>query len=207
MTDETDRDAKRRIFFDNLACGWEERNYPPELRQQAAEMVFGLGIERGQTILDVGCGQGILLPFLRNAVGEDGRLIALDASVAMLEGVAERDAGTVAVHASAEQMPLIDGYVDAVLCFSAFPHFSDKPAAAREFYRVLKPGGRAYVLHIGGREFINRLHDMYEAVAGDHLPSEHGMRVLFTEAGFSATELDESETHYFFSASKKGDVC
>jgi len=202
MTGE--RDAMRREFFDKCAQGWEERNYSPELKRQAAEMLSGLEIAEGVTILDVGCGQGVLLPLLRRLTGANGRLIALDASAAMLEGVAERDAMALAVHAQAEKIPLIDGYVDMVICFSAFPHFSDKAAVAREFYRVLKPGGKAFVLHIGNREFINRLHDMYKAVEGDHLPSEHGMRAIFTAAGFSAIELDEGASHYYFSAVKKG---
>ena len=204
---ETHRDALRREFFDTRAEGWVERNYPPELRQRVAEMLSGLGITEGLTILDVGCGQGVLLPFLRGLVGGHGRLIALDASAAMLEGVAERDAGTVAVHAPAEKIPLIDGYVDMVICFSAFPHFSDKAVVAREFYRVLRPGGKAYVLHTGSREFINRLHDMYKAVEGDHLPSEHGMRAIFAQAGFSSIELDEGDAHYYFSAVKQEGAC
>lgn len=73
-----------------------------------------------------------------------------------------------------EAVPLLDGYVDAVICFSAFPHFSDKEAAACEFYRLLKPGGAAYVLHIDGREKLNDLHDQHHAVCGDHLPCPHG---------------------------------
>jgi ubiquinone/menaquinone biosynthesis C-methylase UbiE len=129
-------------------------------------------------------------------------LIALDASEAMMEAISEKDATELAIHASAERIPLIDNYVDMVICFSAFPHFSDKLAAAKEFHRVLKPGGKTHVLHIGGREFINRLHDMYEAVEGDHLPEENGMRALFAKAGFSSIALDESDTHYYFSAIK-----
>jgi len=200
MTQDAQRDARRREFFDACADGWEDRHYPPELKQRVGAMLSGLGFSEGMTVLDVGCGQGVLLPFLRRLVGETGRLIALDASAAMLHGVAQRDARALAIHAQAEQIPLIDGYADRVVCFSAFPHFSDKAAAAREFFRVLKPGGRAYVLHIGGREFINQLHDMYKAVEGDHLPCEHGMRMLFDKAGFTGIELDEGETHYFFSA-------
>ncbi|MDR0439778.1 MAG: methyltransferase domain-containing protein [Candidatus Accumulibacter sp.] len=207
MTQDAERDVKRREFFDRCATGWEDRNYTPELRRQVGEMLAGLALTEGMTILDAGCGQGILLPFLRHLVGDNGRLIALDASAAMLEGVVERDAKTLAVHAPAEKIPLIDKYVDRVICFSAFPHFSDKAVVATEFFRVLKPGGRAYVLHIGNREVINRLHDMYKAVEGDHLPSEHGMRAIFTKAGFSDIILDEGDAHYYFSAVKQESVC
>jgi ubiquinone/menaquinone biosynthesis C-methylase UbiE len=207
MTQDAERDVRRREFFDQCAKGWEDRNYPPELRRQVGEMLAGLALTEGMTILDAGCGQGILLPFLRRLVGDDGRLIALDVSAAMLDGVAERDARTFAVHAPAERIPLIDSYVDRVICFSAFPHFSDKAAAVTEFFRVLKPGGKAHVLHIGSREMINRCHDLYKAVEGDHLPSEHGMRAIFTRAGFSGIDLEEDGSHYYFSAVKQEAVC
>jgi SAM-dependent methyltransferase len=42
----------------------------------------------------------------------------------------------------AEQLPLQDAAVDAVICECAFCTFPDKRNAAREFARVLKPGGR-----------------------------------------------------------------
>jgi len=41
-----------------------------------------------------------------------------------------------------EQLPLNDAEVDAIICECAFCTFPDKPGAAREFARVLKPGGR-----------------------------------------------------------------
>ena len=200
MTRNIERDERRKQFFDQAADGWVERNYSPEQRHQVETMLAILGDVQGLTILDAGCGQGVLLPFLRRRAGHTARLIALDSSAAMLRGVDATDAAAVSLHAPAEHIPLIDEYVDRVVCFSAFPHFSDKAAAAREFCRVLKPGGKAYVLHIGSRDTINRHHDSHEAVAGDHLPCAHGMRTMFTEAGFSELSLDEGEEHYYFSA-------
>ena len=154
MVDE-EHCAARRHFFEDHAEGWEDRNYSPEKLRRLESLLARVDLDRGMTVLDAGCGQGVLLPFLRRRVGGEGRLIALDASAAMLRCAAQRHPDAWILHAGVEAIPLLDGYVDAVICFSAFPHFSDKEAAACEFYRLLKPGGAAYVLHIDGREKLS----------------------------------------------------
>ncbi|MDR2574268.1 MAG: methyltransferase domain-containing protein [Desulfovibrio sp.] len=203
MNTATEKDILRRQFFNEAAEEWEVRNYPPETAAKTESLIAELEIASGMTILDVGCGRGILIPMLRGRAGQRGRLVALDASAPMLAGVADKDDGAFALHARAESIPLLDEYVDMIVCFSAFPHFSDHPAAAREFHRVLKPGGTAHVLHLASREMINRHHDRHHAVAGDHMPDEKAMRAMFLAAGFASVNLREHAGEYRFSARKK----
>ena len=201
MYTETERDQMRKQFFDKMAEGWENRNYQPKTLAGVKKILDRLNLPKGITILDVGCGQGILLPFLRKLAGKQATLIALDASANMLKAVKEKHAHTLPLHSRAENMPLLDEYVDAVICFSAFPHFSDKAAVANEFYRVLKPGGKAYVLHLVDSKTLNCHHDKYHAVAGDHMPCADAMKTLFVQAGFKTTQLEEDK-EYYFSAEK-----
>ena len=203
MAKNDERDTARIHFFDTHACQWEERNYTPEKLARVDHMIAGLALDKeGISVLDVGCGEGVLQPFLHKHAGRGTHFFALDASSAMLESVAARFPDVQTFHARAESMPLPDASIDVLICFSAFPHFADKPAAAREFYRVLKQGGMAYVLHLDGREKLNALHDRHHAVKGDHLPCPAGMRHIFREAGFAHTTADESQDHYRFSARK-----
>lgn len=199
----TEEDSARRRFFNARAHGWEARNYSPEKLLRLKRLLARADLAEGTILLDAGCGQGVLLPFLRRRIGKRGRLIALDASAAMLRQAAQRHPYACTLHADVQAIPLADGYVDAVLCFSAFPHFRHKQATAREFYRVLKPGGAAYVLHIDGRDTLNNLHDQHHAVRGDHLPCPQGMKALFRQAGFTRIQADESAEHYYFCARKQ----
>ena len=189
-------------FFDTFATGWEARNYPPEKLEQVDELIKNLPLSQAGVILDVGCGEGVLQPFLRKYALADTIFIALDPCAAMLQNLSARFPQVRTYQAKAEAMPLPGASVDMVICFSAFPHIADKKAAAREFYRVLRPAGRAYVLHIDGREKLNKLHDSHHAVQGDHLPCPTGMSIIFSEEGFTSIEASEGANHYHFCATK-----
>ena len=189
-------------FFDAHADGWEARNYPPEKLEQVNELVKKLPLSQAAAILDVGCGEGVLQPFLRRFAATGTVFMALDPSAAMLQSLCARFPHVRTYQAVAESIPLPDASVDMVICFSAFPHIADKKQAAKEFFRVLRPQGRAYVLHIDGREKLNLLHDSHHAVKGDHLPCPKGMSIIFSEAGFTPVEAHEGPDLYFFCAVK-----
>ena len=202
MSNKSAQLAEREEFFNAHATGWEARNYPPEKLRQVDQLVQGLPLAQAQVILDVGCGEGVLQPFLQKYAEADASFLALDPSAAMLKCLSARFSHVRTYQAAAECMPLPDASVDMVICFSAFPHVADKKAAAREFYRVLRPAGQAYVLHIDGREKLNQLHDSHHAVEGDHLPCPTGMRIIFSEAGFTDIEASEGPDHFHFCAIK-----
>lgn len=49
-----------------------------------------LELKRGDTVVDLGCGTGLNLPYLHAAVGESGRIIGIDLTPAMLERARQR---------------------------------------------------------------------------------------------------------------------
>lgn len=100
--------------------------------------------DRYPAILDVGCGHGHSLLQLDRRFRPD-RIIALDVDPNVRERAAANAAqcrGEVAfVINNAAAMDLPDASVDMVFCHQTFHHLMDQDSAAREFYRVLKPGG------------------------------------------------------------------
>jgi SAM-dependent methyltransferase len=105
--------------------------YPPE----AVDWLLRGGASR---VLDLGAGTGKLTRQLSDR-GLD--VIAVEPSAGMREQLARAVPG-VPVHAgSAEEIPLADGSVDAVLVAQAW-HWVDRSRAVREVARVLVPGGR-----------------------------------------------------------------
>lgn len=92
----------------------------------------------------------------------------------------------------AERLPVDDASVDAVVCECAFCTFPDKSAAAREFARVLKPGGRVGLSDItrapGPAEEFSDLMSWISCLSGAMSAGEYG-RWLIRE-GFTALDVE-----------------
>lgn len=120
-----------------------------ELTRRLAD---ALALTQGEQVLDVAAGIGttaLLLAAERNVevLGIDLGAAQIDrararADEAALSGQVRFELG------DAEQLPVGDGTVDAVVCECAFCTFPDKATAARELARVLRPGGRVGITDI-----------------------------------------------------------
>lgn len=105
-----------------------------------------LQLAQGQGVLDVASGPGTTALMLAAEFGV--RVDGVDlsaANVALAQGAATA-AGLASqarfVLGDAEQLSYPDSGFDAVVCECAFCTFPDKPTAARELARVLRPGGK-----------------------------------------------------------------
>ena len=176
----------RKTFFDRHADSWDERHHSAEGRARLSELVASFGLAAGNAVLDVGTGTGILLPFLREAIGHEGRLVAMDFSFKMLRQAAQRPNGADAMllNATVESIPFCSGQFDRVTCFSAFPHFPNKEKALREMVRVLRPAGKVAIAHLKSSDEINRMHGQIGgAVACDRLPHAEALHLLMEKSG------------------------
>jgi len=191
-------------FFDRYAEQWEEEGFSDEQMAKIKAVLERLDIQPGMAILEPGCGPGRLTKILVELVGPSGRIIAVDISPKMIE-VCRRVAGNQNVRAILGEIETIDleeNSVDLILCFAAFPHFNDKPAALKVFASCLKPDGRLAIVHLIGSAQINDLHRKAgTAVEDDVLPSAQDMERMLGEAGFRVDELRDSDSGYFLSAS------
>jgi SAM-dependent methyltransferase len=93
----------------------------------------------GRLALDVGCGEGRVSRDLKE-LGHD--VVGLDTSESMVAAAREADPQGEYVVADAAALPFPNGHADLVVSFMSLMDVDDMPGAAREFARVLEPGGR-----------------------------------------------------------------
>jgi 2-polyprenyl-6-hydroxyphenyl methylase / 3-demethylubiquinone-9 3-methyltransferase len=89
---------------------------------------------RGLTLVDLGCGGGLLATHVAAY-----RHIGVDLSARSLRHAARH--GVLSIQADAAALPLRDGTADVVVAGEVFEHVVDLPAVVSEIARVLRPGG------------------------------------------------------------------
>ena len=149
------------------------------------EVVAELRAHGAEKVADIGCGTGILAARIAAELHPD-TVYGVDMSDGMLEHAKARSGAVRWMKGPAERLPFDDDSLDAVVSTSAF-HWFDQPAAMREFYRVLVPGGMAAVATISPppAKLLQRLSVETSGVA--HSPGPTELRRLFTDAGFTIT--------------------
>ena len=95
-----------------------------------------LGLEAGRTVADVGAGTG---KFTRWLGGTGADVIAVEPVDAMRRQIEAEQPAVRALAGTAQEMPLPDASLDALVCAQAF-HWFATPAVLDEFQRVLKAG-------------------------------------------------------------------
>jgi ubiquinone/menaquinone biosynthesis C-methylase UbiE len=184
-------------YFDALADRWDETVAERD-SSKLARLATRLDIKPGSSVLDVGTGTGVFVPFLLEKVGSAGQIVCLDYAEKMLEKARAKGFPKNVAYQCADILGtgLETSRFDAVLCYSSFPHFRDKPQACREMYRVLKPRGRLFICHTSSRDRINGIHSGIHHLANDLIPSEEIMRSVLESAGFREITVEEEMDSY-----------
>ena len=133
------------------------------------DFVANSGVRLGHQVLDLAGGTGDIAALLCERVGKSGRVVLSDINEAMLEVGRQRledrgITGNISYSlANAEKLPFSDGEFDAVTIAFGLRNVTDKDAALREMFRVLRPGGKALILEFSQvqPELLKKMYDSY----------------------------------------------
>jgi demethylmenaquinone methyltransferase/2-methoxy-6-polyprenyl-1,4-benzoquinol methylase len=147
---EANKGAYLRKIFDETAGDYDRVEGILALgsgRWYRRKALLRAGLAQGMQVLDVAMGTGLVAREAIGIVGDRGRVIGVDPSPGML-AQARAALNATAVVGVGQSIPFASDAFDFVSMGYALRHLPDLRAAFAEFYRVLKPGGRACILEI-----------------------------------------------------------
>ncbi len=126
-------------------------------------------VRYGESVLDLAGGTGDLTMLFEKRVGKKGQVVLADINAEMLRNGRDRliDHGIIGnirfAQVNAECLPFEDNSFDCVCIGFGLRNVTDKDAALRSMYRVLKPGGRVIVLEFSHPtdKLTEKVYDFY----------------------------------------------
>jgi ubiquinone/menaquinone biosynthesis C-methylase UbiE len=151
--DTTDPELATQHFYGRWARYYDWLATAPGIASWREAAVGALDLKRGDTVVEMGCGTGANLPYLRERVGPEGRVVGVDITRGMLARASDRveRAGWANVHLAQGDAtdPPVEGPVDAVLATFVVGMFADPDSAVDGWVDLLAPGGRIALLNAG----------------------------------------------------------
>lgn len=130
------------------------------------------GVRAGQRVLDLAGGTGDFTIRFSSLVGPTGEVVLADINASMLRVGRDRliDKGitqnVMYTQLNAEQLPFAPDSFDCICIAYGLRNVTDKDAALRSMFSVLKPGGRALVLEFSKPRngLVGKVYDGYSAL-------------------------------------------
>jgi ubiquinone/menaquinone biosynthesis C-methylase UbiE len=146
-------------FVGSIPENYDRYLGPLLFESYALDIVERLSVAEDASVLEIASGTGIVTRHLRNRLPKSAKLVATDLNEAMLAYAANKFQPDEAIEwrlADATSLPFPDSSFGAVVCQFGLMFFPDKPAAMREVFRVLAPGG-LFVFSVWGAIEKNEL--------------------------------------------------
>ena len=122
-----------------------------EVFARRKEIVAACELKPGQTVADIGAGTGLFTRLFAEAVGKEGRVIAVDIAQKFLDHIqkSSREAGirnidTLLCKADSTELP--PESVDVAFICDTYHHFEFPQKTMASLQRALKPGGRVILI-------------------------------------------------------------
>ncbi len=159
------------------------------------------GIEKGDTVVDLGSGAGNDVFVARAIVGDEGKVTGIDMTEEMIEkaNLNKDKLGYANVEfklGDIENMPLDNDYADVVVSNCVLNLVPDKRKAFAEIFRILKPGAHFCVsdVVIQGKmtEELKRSAELYAGCVSGAIDRDEYLQII-GESGFKNVEIKKTK--------------
>jgi len=162
--------------------------------QAPERVVAAMRLAPGMVVADVGAGTGYFEGHLSRAVGQSGKVLALDVEPEMVRHLQHRAASEQLANVEARQVApdspgLESASVDRVLIVDTWHHMDGRPAYAARLAAALKPGGEVVIV-----DFRREAH---QGPPPEHRVEPAEVVRVLTEAGLSARVVEVGLTEQY----------
>jgi len=171
------------------------------LRRAQSDLISILDIEEGISLLDVGCGTGWALRRVAELVHDNGAFYGVDLSPKMIERAKESFKGRSNFHfiqSNAESIPLEGVSFDVIICTNSFHHYLNPDRALKEMFRLLRYGGKTYILDPTADTWLIKTVDRVLGrfdTGHVRLYSTMDFQAMFSEAGMNYVRTRDVNSH------------
>jgi ubiquinone/menaquinone biosynthesis C-methylase UbiE len=188
--DFSDAQALSKAFDDPARDAW----------QRPAEVIEHLRLEPGSVVADLGAGTGYFVSWLSRAVGEQGKVLALDVEPKMIEFLGQRAQQQGLANVTPRLVPTDDpqlepGSVSRVLIVNTWHHIDDRVRYAAKLASALAAGGEIWIVdftldsdvgpparyRLSPEQVVSELQGgglRAEVVPGEQLPKQYMVRAV-----------------------------
>lgn len=161
MDNETRHTELNEAKWDKWAPTLDDNSWRNRyLRRAQSAVISLLDLEENDYFLDVGCGTGWALGRISTLLNGRGQFYGIDLSSKMIDRATENFKEWDNFHfvkANAEAIPIENDFFDIIICTNSFHHYFDPLKALSEMRRLLKPGGKVYILDPTADSWFSKL--------------------------------------------------
>ena len=187
----------KRQYFNSLASEWDEMT---DVDEKFISRVFDLFPDfEKPNILDVGSGTGVLIPFVFDIYGEKAFITEVDYSEDMIALAKDKfESDNIEFKAQDILNITFEKTFDLILCYSVFPHFSDKEEVINKLSNILNSEGKLVIFHSSSRKELNEFHSSKEdaPISDDILPPAEEVSDMARKANLSTEYIKDDEEGY-----------
>lgn len=161
------------------------------------------------SVLDIGCGWGILLKEL-SLTNKKLKLYGIDISPKMVSIAKLKFSSSEKVEiqvGTADKLPYKNNSFEYITCILSFHHHPDSRNSLKEMFRVLKPNGKLFLLDpfSGGliAKFMNTLNSIIFQEKDIHVYTKEEMLKMFEEIGFTNTQQQIRNFYHLLTIGEK----
>jgi ubiquinone/menaquinone biosynthesis C-methylase UbiE len=180
------------------------------LRKAQSSVIALLELKENMNFLDIGCGTGWALGQIAKLTENKGTYYGVDLSSKMIEKAQENFKDNPQIHfiiANVERIPLGDDQFDSIICTHSFHHYLNPDKALNEMFRLLKKGGKVYILDPTADTWLIKVADkIIKILEPEHVKvySTKEFRSLFNATGLTYLECKVVNGHLKIHLGKKG---